>query len=525
MAYSNSRTIEKIKGEKGMLTYTVDELKKTHKDYTYNYDLWKLYLAAYKGIEAIIKGNYIPQHEREEDAAYTRRIKDLYGYGYSKSVVNIYTFHLFKQPPEGRKLKDLESNDFWNMFFEDSNMLGDSYDTTMAMLAKYAAIQGHMGILVDKSPTKFANKAEQKAAKVYPYMAAYHPPAILDWEFKKDKNNRPYLAYLKLLDDDGRYRIWTDAEWAIFDTKDEAGQDKGGTETIKPEAGDYGLNPLGVVPFVWYYNTKSDKQAIGEADLTEIARIDISLVKNTSQIEEVINYAAFPMMMRAMRNAKPDVVAGTQQEDQVGSRAVIEFDPEVPESKPEWLTPKVKEAIDSILATMAFKIKEIYRGANIGGVAGQESSTGVKSGIALRSEFQLLNAHLVTKALNLEKAENRILEFWLRWEQEWEKLKDKVNFGRSKQFDVEDVAMDLENALTSQTLVMSNTFNAMIQKSSARQVLPSMSEGDQEIIDKEIDDYIDKQPLPGEAPPDPLTGATVDDKNIINTGMTGGGEE
>jgi len=502
-----------------MLTYTVDELKKTHKDYQYNLDLWKLYLAAYKGIEAIIKGKYIPQHEREEDDAYNRRIKDLYGYGYSKSVVNIYTFHLFKQPPEGRKLKDLETNDLWNMFFEDANMLGDSYDTTMAMLAKYAAIEGHMGILVDKSPTKFANKAEQKAAAVYPYMASYHPPAILDWKFKKDKNNRPFLAFLKLLDDDGRYRVWTDEEWAVFDLTDDDGKKKGGTDVIKPAEGDHGENPLEVVPFVWYYNTKSDKVAIGESDLTEIARIDISLVKNTSQIEEVINYAAFPMLMRPMRNAKPDVVAGTEQEDQVGSRAVIEFDAEHPESKPEWLTPKVKEAIDSILATMAFKVKEIYRGANIGGVAGQESAGGVKSGIALRSEFQLLNAHLVTKALNLEKAENAVLVLWLMWEQEYEKLKDKVNFGRSKQFDVEDVAMDLENALTAQTLVMSNTFDAMVQKSSARQVLPSMSEKDQETVDKEIDDYIAKQPLPGEVPVDPLEGADEDDEDIIDKGM------
>lgn len=508
-----------------MLKYTVDELKKTHKDYQYNAPLWKLYMAAYKGIDAIVKGNYIPQHEREEDDAYTRRIKDLYGYGYSKSVVSIFTFHLFKQPPEGRKLKDLESNEFWQMFFDDSNMMGDGYDTTMSMLSKYAGIEGHMGILVDKSPTKFSNLAEQKKAKVYPYIASYHPPAILDWKFGKDKNNRPYLAFLKLLEDDGRYRIWTDEEWAVFEIDDNDGKEKGGSEMVSPEEGQWGPNNLKVIPFIWLYNTKSDKQAIGESDLTEIARIDISLIKNTSQMEEVINYAAFPMIMKPKRDAKPDVVAGDQQEDEVGSRAVIEFDPEYPESKPEWLTPEVKEAIDAILSAMAFKIKEIYRSANIGGVAGQEASGGVKSGIALRSEFQLLNSHLVTKALNLEKAENRILDFWLMWENLYDSLREKVNFGRSKQFDVEDVAMDLENALTSQTLVMSNTFNAMIQKASARQVLPSMSEDDQETIDKEIDEYIDKQPLPGEVPLDPLAGADDDDTVIIEDGMAGTEEE
>ncbi|MDA3788088.1 MAG: hypothetical protein PF503_06300 [Desulfobacula sp.] len=498
---------------------TVAELKKTNVKYKENIQMWKLYMAAYKGINAIIRGKYIPQHEREEDTAYTRRMADLYALGYSKSVVNIFTFHLFNKPPQGRKLKDLDSNEFWTMFFDDANLYGDSYDTTMASLALYASIQGHMGILVDKSPGKFANLAEQKEARVYPYIATYHPPAILDWEWSKDENNRPVLAMVKLLDEDGRYRLWTLKEWGIFNIKDEAGEIRADQEVI--EADQTGANPLGFIPFLWYYNIKSDVNAIGESDLTEIGKIDISLIKNASQVEEVINYAAFPMLMRPFRNAKPDVVAGTQQEDVVGTKAVVEYDPEYPESKPEWLTPAVQEAIDSILNTMKFKIGEIYRAANIGGLAGTEIQTQAKSGTALAAEFQILNASLVSKALNLEKAENRILEFWLKWENMWDAFKEKVNFGRSKSFDVENIAVDLANALTAKTVVMSKTFNGMLQKQTARQVLPSMSEDDRGVVDQEIDDYIEKTPEPGEVP-DKVTNinnAPGEDTDIINKGM------
>ena len=529
-----------------------EEIKAVHADYRQNLALWKIYMAAFEGIEAIVKGGYIQQHEREPQAAYERRIADLYSFGYSKSVCGIFTYHLMSKPPQGRKLQALENDDFWQMFFKDANLYGDGYDPTMANIALNASIQGHMGILVDKSPTQFKTLKEQKDAKVYPYIATYHPPAILDWKFAKDENHRPYLAYLKLLDEDGRYRIWTDQEWAIFELVDDQGRPEGPNVNIvsltsgatsqtisgakpapnsKPipvtvpsmggeevESIAEGDNSLGFVPFLWLYNLKTTKQGIGESDLSEIARIDISLVKNASQIEEVINYAAFPMMMKARRDADPKK-ANVDAPDEVSVQAVLEYDPEYPESKPEWLTPEVESAINSILKHMQYKVGEIYRAANIGGLAGTEISTTAKSGVALKSEFQILNSTLVSKAMNLEKAENKILEYWLKWQNEWEKMKDEVNFGRSKSFNVEDVAADLENALTSQTIVKSKTFNGLIQKQTAKQVLPSMSEEDQDAVDAEIDEYIESMPEFGQETPPDIEQADDETKVVIQEGM------
>ena len=247
------------------------------------------------------------------------------------------------------------------------------------------------------------------------------------------------------------------------------------------------------VPFFWFYNLKTEDNFIGESDIEDIARTDLSVIKNTSQIEEIINFAAFPMMLKPRLPADPSKSQQSVQEDEVSVQIIQEYDPEYPESKPEWMKPEVESAVRAILDTISKKVQEIYRAANIGGITSTEVSTQAKSGVALKTEFQMLNSNLVSKAINLEKAENKILEFFLKWEMLWDELKNEVHFGRSKNFDVQEISVDLANALTAKTVVMSDTFNALLQKQTARQVLPSMSEDEQMVIDKEIEESIQKK--------------------------------
>jgi len=500
-----------------MRTPTVEELRRTNTKYQDRASSWKLFLSIYKGVDSLLKNGYIPKHEREPQSAYERRIKELYSFGYSKSVVKILTFHLFNKPPIGRQLKALESNKIWEMFFRDSNLQGDHYDLVLRHISLYASILGHMGVLVDKGQGFYQTKKEQKDAKIYPYIASYQPPAILDWEWGINENKRPVLKMVKLLDDDGTYRIWTEQEWGTFiieKSTTNAGSNTNpnigvpvvningpgperkvsigmGMEQVKPVAS--GINPLKEVPFFWFYNLKTEDNFIGESDIEDIARTDLSVIKNTSQIEEIINFAAFPMMLKPRLPADPSKSQQSVQEDEVSVQIIQEYDPEYPESKPEWMKPEVESAVRAILDTISKKVQEIYRAANIGGITSTEVSTQAKSGVALKTEFQMLNSNLVSKAINLEKAENKILEFFLKWEMLWDELKNEVHFGRSKNFDVQEISVDLANALTAKTVVMSDTFNALLQKQTARQVLPSMSEDEQMVIDKEIEQSIQKK--------------------------------
>lgn len=519
-----------------MKLYTVDELKKVNIKYQDHIDRWKLFIAVYKGINALVKGGYIPKHEREPQASYERRIKELYSFGYSKSVVKILTFHLFNKPPIGRQLKALENDEIWEMFFRDSNLRGDHYDIVIRGISLYASILGHVGVLIDRPSGTYKTKKDQKDSKVYPYIATYQPAAILDWEFGKDENKRPILKMVKLLDDDGTYRIWTREEWATFVIEEQQSvysqpntsvtvvNENGpspaqrvsiGTGTEKATKTGEGPNPLGEIPFFWFYNLKSDETPIGESDIEDISRIDLSIIKNASQIEEIINFAAFPMMLKPKLPADPTRTDQSIQEDEVSVQSVQEFDPEYPESKPEWMKTEVEPAINAILQTIGKKVEEIYRAANIGGITSTETSRQAKSGIALKTEFQMLNSSLVTKAINLEKAENRILEFFLKWEKVWEKLKNEVHMGRSKNFDTEEIAVDLANALTAKTVVVSRTFNALLQKQTARQVLPSMSEDEQMDVDREIEEGVE---LMKENPVKEMDEADEETQNIIDNG-------
>lgn len=466
----------------------VQELKSTNKLYKANVTEWNFLSAMYDGIREVIRLNLVPKHERESNISYERRIKKLFGFGYSKSVVDIFHFYLFKKNSK-KILGELNDNVLFKEFVRDSDLYDNNYDAVIMDIALHAIIQGHMGILVDKPISQFNTMQEQIDAKVYPYIAKYFPKAILDWAYSKDEYSRPYLSYLKLLEDDGRYKIWTVEDWQLWQIpldkkKNPVGDDKA-AELIAS-----GINPLGEIPFIWHYNLKSKNLGIGVSDIHEVSRIDLSIIRNMSQIEQIIDFAAFPMMRKPMLQAKPTSGNTPQQQDDVGVESILEFDPENPDTKPDWLESKVKEPVEATVAVIEKKISEIYRASNIGGMTATEPSNQAISGVAKRIDFQILNSKLVNKAINLEATENKVLEYWLKWENLWEDMKDIVKINREKTYDIDTVAEDLANTLTSKTIVLSSKFNELLQKQTARQMLPAANEKELYIIDSEIEQSI-----------------------------------
>jgi len=470
----------------------VSDLKETHEDYDANVDEWNFLLAVFDGVREVIRLGLVEKHEREPQDSYSRRMKELFGFGYTKSVIEIFQFYLFKKGAQ-RTLGTLHEDKIWKMFMADADLYGNDYDSVIMNLSMYAAVLGHMGILLDKANTEksgIQTKQQQIDARVYPYIAKYFPKAILDWEFDKDENNRPYLAYIKLLDDTEQYRIWIKEKWQIWKMPEDekTGKPKENpTDSEEAERVDEGENPLDVIPFIWYYNHKSRKLGIGASDVHEVARIDLSIIRNMSQIEEIINFAAFPQMRKPKRDFKPGDTNTPQQEDEVSVQSVLEFDPEMPDSKPDWLEAMVEGPMGAIVTVIDKKVSEIYRAANIGGMAATEPTANPQSGVSKKVDFQLLNAKIINKAMNTEDVENRMLELWLKWENEWDKRKDEVKIERERTFDVQDLTEDLDNALTSRTLVLSDKFNEMIQKKTARQMLPGATEQELNDIDKEIE--------------------------------------
>jgi hypothetical protein len=183
---------------------------------------------------------------------------------------------------------------------------------------------------------------------------------------------------------------------------------------------------------------------------------------------------------------KPMPERGKNTVDETGPTAVLEFHPDKPEAKPDWLESKVAEPVGAILELIQRKVSEIYRASNAGGMASMEISSVAKSGAALTAEFQLLNSRLVHKAINLEKAEKNIIWYWLKWMGN-ESQYEQVSIERARSYDVQNLAQDLENSLTAVSVVPTRKFNEAVQKSIARQMLPGATDEDMIEIDKEIE--------------------------------------
>jgi len=476
-----------VKVPKSGVKLTVGDLRETHYLYQDNIDEYKFLLAAYEGIREIVKLGKIKKHERESQESYDKRIEEIYSFEYTKAIIDLLNFYLFKKPVT-RKLGTLEGDSKFQAFLEDCNLYQESFDSWLFEQNRYSSIEGMIGVLVDKSSKQYENQKEEIEAGVYPYVSSYFPTNIYDWVYDRDEANRPFLAYLKIYDDDGQYRLWWVDKFEIWEEPEPIDEKDLITPQSTAQKIAEGINPIGEIPFVWMQNIKHRKKPLGMSDVHGVARIELSIIRNLSQGEEVIDYAAFPMMRKPNKEYLPDGPIPGDSLDETGVKAVLGFDAEHPESKPDWLEAKVREPIDAILSWILRKVDEIYRTVNVGGMAGTEISKSAKSGIALRTEFQMLNSLLVRKAINLEKAEEKIIYFWLKWEDQ-ANLLDNVSIERERKYDVEDLASDLENILTSSIIVKSQKFQKEIQKLATKQVLPAASE---EII-SEIYDEIDEQ--------------------------------
>ena len=467
----------------------VKDLRATALEYANNLMEYYFLMAAYEGVRSLVELGVIKQHERESDSNYIRRITELFGFDYTRSIVDLFTFYLFKKPGTQHLPEGLTNLPEWQAFVQDCNLHGDSLEEFLPDQTRYAAIYGLVGFLVDKPRGDAQTLADERRAGSYPYISAYHPTAILDWTWLKDEvSQRPYLGYLKLLDDDGTYHLWWRDRWEIWaepDDTDNASAVQGEIEAVLVASGD---NPLGEIPFVWLYNLRSRIKGVGVSDVHEVARIDLSIIRDMSQISEITSYAAFPMMR------KPMIIPGEEVQDDVGPTAILEFNPELGMAgKPDWLRAEVTGPVQAILNVIAKKVAEIYRATNAGGLTATETSNAAKSGMALQAEFQFLNANIVRKAVNLEKAENNIIRFWLKWIR-LENLIKETRFERPRNYDVQNLAADLENMMTAKTIVPSVTFKQEMSKTTARAMLPGADDKLLQIIDKEIEDTPEAPP-------------------------------
>lgn len=453
---------------------TKEELEKTHTQYDAFLPEWLFYIRSYLGGKFYRDGDYLLKHPFESDANYKRRKEIAYYYNYCAPIVDIFTSYLSKKQPERsygnlspaavppRQPVTLFDAFWWDVDLENTNL-----EQFMREAQRYASVYGRVSIVVDKPSLSVGTVLQAKEQGIRPYLYIVTPENLLDWEYTRLPSGRPVLSMAKIKEDTGAYRIWTRYGWESWRVDAVSGA------AILMDAGEHGL---GEIPIVNLYNKKSPTRMVGISDLQDIADINKNIYYFCSDAKEIIENTAFPML------AMP-YDAGANPEQSAGPKNILQFDPDKPNSVPQWLEPP-HSSLAEIREWIQQDAQEMVRIAKMGGLRNTETSVQPWSGVSIEAQERQLFAALAEKACNSEQAELDIFRLWAKWE--GEEFTGNVIYPRD--FAIRDLTTALQNAMSAGAQrINSLTFEKERQKKIVNAVIPDMEEAQREAIYTEIE--------------------------------------
>ena len=431
------------------MAYTKDQALDTHKDYKETITNWEYYIRSYNGGYDYTIGQYLNRYNLELDNEFNQRLANTPCDNHCKNIIQIYSSFLFRVKPS-RNFGSMADEPSLESFLKDADLDGNSFNSVIKQAQNYASIYGHCFMILDKPTIQTRTRAEELNQDIRPYISIVTPENVLDWNFKREVNGKYYLDYLKIREEvdkeGGIYmRVWYPDRIDTIYQKD----------NDEPSIIDTADNLIGKIPAVILYNSKSHKRGIGQSDLTDIADLQKAIYNEYSEIEQLIRLTNHPSLVKT-----PSVNASA------GAGAVIEMPEEIePNLKPYLLQPSGAN-LNSIMDSIRHKVDAINRIAHTGAI--RTTKTQVSSGIALQTEFELLNARLSEKADNLEIAEEQLFRCYAMFQNV--EFDGEINYPDS--FNIKDYAMDLQFFSMAKAMnIESPTFNKEIDKEIVRSVL------------------------------------------------------
>lgn len=365
-----------------------------------NWKRWQFLLESYMGGEEYRRGAHLVRYSLETESEYQARLRSTPLDNHCKSVIAVYISFLFREPPE----RDLVSimTPLVEDFLRDADLDGRSFTAFMKEVAIWSSVFGHCFVLMTKPSSEAQTLADQRSAGIRPYVNLLTPLVVTDWTWRRLPNGRYDLDYIKYIEDVNdtvtTIREWTPdtiRTWEVDDAKREA-------MLVLEE-----VNELGRVPIVLVYNQRSQVRGIGISDISDIADMQRAIYNEFSEVEQSVRLEGHPSLV-----VTPDTQLGN------GAGALIQISESLDPGLKPYMLDVDATPVSSLYESIRNRVEAIDKMANTGGVRATESRT--MSGVALETEFQLLNAKLSEKADNLQLAEEQIWELWSAYEnQQW----------------------------------------------------------------------------------------------------------
>lgn len=428
------------------------QLQYQHPDYENNERRWEFYLRSYMGGEDYQNGSYLTPYLNESKDEYSRRIRLTPIDNHCKNIVHIYSSFLWRTPPT-RNYNSLSGSPALESFIRDADLEGQSLNSFMQQAQVWASVYGHVWLMIDKPASNAGTRAEELAQDIRPYITLFTPENVFDWKWERISSGRYELVYLKVRESIDRkdatttvshFRIWTKEtiEHWIED---------GETDSKIDEM----PNPLGRIPAVYLPANRSVIRGIGISDLSDAAYMQKAIYQELSEIEQLIRISNHPSLVKTY-----DTDASA------GAGSVINMPEDMDGNLKPYLLQPSGQNIDAIRAAITDKVEAINRMSHMGAVRGTEAMT--QSGVAMQTEFQMLNAKLSEKANLMELAEEQMWAIFCQWQD----VRPDVEVFYPDSFDLRDYEQELRFLQTAKASgVRSTTMQQEIDKQIADLVL------------------------------------------------------
>ena len=400
----------------------------TNQEFQRNKDRWQFLLESYLGGDEYRRGQNLVKYTLETDGEYQARIRSTPLDNHCRSVISVYISFLFRTEPQ-REFGLLEQDPALEDFLEDADLDGRSFDAFMKETSVWASVFGHCWVLMTKPSIEAETLADQLAQGVRPYVNLLTPLVVTDWTWERLPNGKYQLSYFKYIEDVND-SVTTIREWTTDFIRTYKSNDKKREAELIAED----VNQLGKIPAVLVYNERSQVRGLGISDITDIADQQRAIYNELSEVEQSVRLEGHPSLVTT-----PDTQIGA------GAGALIQMSENLdPGLKPYMLNADATP-INSIYESINNRVKMIDRMANTGSVRATEVAT--LSGIAMETEFQLLNAKLSEKADNLELAEEQLWNLYAEYQgQEWS---GEVEYPGS--FNIRDTGREVQQLVTAKS--------------------------------------------------------------------------
>ena len=444
-------------------------LASTHWLYMRNRDRWQFLYESYVGGNEYRSSGYLTRYNLETAGEYARRLEITPLDNHCQSVIQTYVSFLFREEPD-RDFGTWEDQPDVESFLRDANLEGMSFDGFMKQVSIWSSVFGMVWVVMTKPNIGAVNLAQEHELDVRPYVNLITPLVASDWRWERHPSGRYELSYFKyveeVVDKITIVKEWTKEEiktWRMDDVSKTA-------EMIAVEP-----NMLGIIPAILVYNQKSVTKDIGVSDIADISDLQRQIYNLQSENEQSIRMDGHPSLV-----VPPTAQLGS------GAGAIIVLQ----EGSDPGLNPYYLEhgtsGISNIHSSMDKLIEAIDRISFTGGVRATAART--MSGIAMETEFQLLNAKLSEKASMMELAEEQIWKlFGLYQGRVWD---GEIEYPSS--FNIRDTEREFQQLATAKSAATDPVILRVIDE----HILEMLDE------EKERLPFIDPNPQPGRVYPD-----------------------